>query len=93
MAAICQEVGADQYLSPVSARDYLLEDFGHFENRSISVCLHDYVHPVYRQVYDPFFSHASVLDVLMMKGREAMTVIQSGRRESQRLFREMEVGD
>lgn len=86
VAAICQAVGADRYLSPLGAREYLREDYESFESRSVSVELHQYVHPTYRQMHAPFMPYASSLDVLMMVGPEAMSVVRKGRRKACGLF-------
>lgn len=82
VALLCESVGARRYLSPVGAKEYLLEDIAEFESRGITVQLHSYEHPVYRQQYSPFEAYASALDLLMNEGSESLDIIRSGRLES-----------
>ena len=82
VAALCEAVDADCYVSPLGAKDYLTHDHDHFEARSISVELQGYVHPEYPQLHQPFIPYASTLDLFMMQGSQSMTTIRSGRRSS-----------
>jgi len=73
-ADLVRAVGGDEYLSGPSGRDYLdMNDFN-----GIDVVYHDYKHPVYKQMHEPFITHASTLDLLMNCGRESIDVIRSG---------------
>ena len=54
VSALCEQVGAREYLSPAGSEVYLLEDLSAFEQRQIEVALHIYEHPVYRQTLCPF---------------------------------------
>ena len=85
VAALCEAVGASDYLSPAGAEDYLLEDRGAFDNRHMKVWLHEYVHPEYSQAFQPFTPYASVLDLLFNEGPRAMEIIRSGRRPARPL--------
>lgn len=85
VASLCEAVGAARYLSPMGAKDYLVEDLVYFDDRSLVVELHGYVHPEYRQLHQPFIPHACTLDLLMMHGKDSMSIIRSGRREATRL--------
>jgi len=79
LAAICQRVGAEVYLSGPSGRDYL--DPAPFEAAGVRIAYHDYEHPVYQQRgSDGFVSHLSVLDLLFNCGPESMEILRSGRR-------------
>lgn len=80
VAALCQKVGATDYLSPAGAEDYLLEDRSAFDNHGIAVGLHVYVHPEYRQCFKPFEPYASVLDLIFNTGPEALAILRSGGR-------------
>lgn len=80
VAALCQAVDAQRYLSPSGAREYLEEDQSHFADRSIAVELQNYVHPEYEHFRQPFMAYASVLDLIMMQGSRAMSTIRKGRR-------------
>ncbi len=81
MAALCEALGADDYLSPMGAEAYLLEDRHAFDKRHIKVWLHEYVHPEYRQVFQPFIPYASTLDLIFNEGPRALDIIRSGRRQ------------
>lgn len=80
VAAICECVGADRYLSPAGAEDYLIEDKAAFDRRGISVLLHVYEHPQYVQRFAPFLPYASALDLIFNVGLAAGDVMRSGRR-------------
>lgn len=80
VAAICELVGADRYLSPAGAEDYLIEDKGAFDRRGISVWIHVFEHPEYVQRFTPFMPYASALDLIFNMGPAAAEVMRSGRR-------------
>jgi hypothetical protein len=85
VARLCENVGATRYLSPAGAEDYLIEDRGEFDSRSIAVGLHVYEHPTYRQCFQPFVPYASVLDLLMNEGEGAGAILRTGRRPARGL--------
>lgn len=85
VAALCEKVGANRYLSPAGAEDYLLEDRAAFDSRGIPVELQVYEHPEYRQCFKPFEPYASVLDLIFNTGPEALEILRSGRRHSRAL--------
>jgi len=80
VAAICRNLGADEYLSPSGAADYLLEEIKEFNNRNISVLFHNYEHPTYRQKFPPFLPFASAIDLIFNEGMKSIEIIRSGRR-------------
>lgn len=59
---ISRAVGADVYVSGPDGRNYL--DLDQFEEARIKVAYHDFSHPVYPQVFEPFLSHMSTVDFL-----------------------------
>lgn len=85
VAAICDRLGAREYLSPVGAEAYLREDRRAFENRGISVSLQEFEHPAYSQRFAPFLPFASALDLVFNLGPAAPQVMRSGRRASRPL--------
>lgn len=85
VAALCEAVGASRYLSPAGAEDYLLEDRPAFDRRGISVWLHVYAHPEYRQCFKPFEPYASVIDLIFNTGPEALAILRSGRQPARAL--------
>ena len=90
VAAICECVGADRYLSPAGAEDYLIEDKAAFDQRDISVMLHVYEHPEYVQSFDPFMPYACALDLIFNVGPVAAEVMRSGRRPARMLGENMQ---
>jgi hypothetical protein len=80
VAAICECVGVDRYLSPEGAESYLMEDKGAFDRRGISVWIHVFEHPQYVQRFPPFMPYASALDLIFNVGPAAAEVMRSGRR-------------
>lgn len=85
VAAICESVGADRYLSPAGAENYLIEDRNAFDRRSISVWIHAYEHPEYVQRFTPFIPYASALDLIFNVGPAAAEIMRSGRRPARTL--------
>lgn len=82
VAAICECVRADRYLSPAGAENYLIEDKHAFELRGIEVLIHMYKHPEYVQRFIPFIPFASALDLVFNLGPAAGEVMRSGRRSA-----------
>lgn len=85
MAAICEHIGADHYLSPAGSKNYLIEDKSSFDQRNITVWLHVYEHPEYKQQFSPFMPFASALDLIFNAGPAAPKILRSGRRSAQPL--------
>jgi len=83
LADICRKVGADTYLSPTGAMIYLIHEREPFEKAGVSVRIHQYVHPTYRQQWEPFLPHASTVDLLFNEGPRSLEIIRSGRRKSE----------
>jgi hypothetical protein len=70
---ILARVGADQYISGPSARDYIEKD--KFASAGIALEYMDYNYPEYPQLYPPFDPNLSILDLLFMTGPDAMHYI------------------
>lgn len=68
---ILRYFGASTYLSPPGSAGYLLEDAGLFQSAGIDVVIQSFRHPVYRQLYEPFCSHAAAVDAAMNVGWSA----------------------
>ncbi len=88
VAQLCASAGADNYLSPLGAAEYLQQDYMSFDKRDITVWLHQYEHPIYRQCFTPFIPYASVIDLLFNEGAASLSIIRSGRRQPIMLTRE-----
>lgn len=77
---LCRRLHADRYVSPLGSAVYLLSDLDLFADSGIDVEFQHYEHPEYRQLFPPFQSHASVLDLIFNEGGNAMPILRSGRR-------------
>jgi hypothetical protein len=74
--AFLKALGATELLEGSSGRDYL--DVALCERHGIRVRFHDYPHPVYPQLHEPFVSHLSALDLVLCVGDdEARRVLRS----------------
>ena len=82
VADLCRRMNIDLYLSPKGAADYLSVDRSAFDDRGVDIVLQNYVHPTYRQQYEPFVSHASCLDLIFNEGSQSLDIIRSGRRSN-----------
>lgn len=80
VAAICECVGADTYLSPPGAEAYLNEDRTAFDRRGIVINIHVFEHPQYPQCFAPFMPYASALDLIFNTGPAAGEIMRTGRR-------------
>lgn len=66
---ILEKVGARNYISGPSAKDYLEVEKLNARGISVEWMLYDY--PEYPQLHPPFDPHVTVLDLLLMTGSEA----------------------
>jgi len=80
LAEICGLLGANTYISPLGSADYLLNEMPILTERHVAVLFQHYEHPSYRQLFPPFHTHASVLDLLFNEGEKALPTVRSGRR-------------
>lgn len=76
---LCEYLRADVYLSPLGSAVYLTNQEP-FTAKGICVEFQHYEHPVYRQLYPPFVSHLSALDLLLNEGEASLSILRSGRR-------------
>lgn len=59
---ICKKLNTKTYISGPDGRNYLkLEKFN---EEKIKVIYHDFIHPTYQQLYSPFISHMSIIDLI-----------------------------
>jgi hypothetical protein len=79
LANICRKLGACQYISPLGSAVYLLEEMGCFRDCGVELVFQNYTHPVYRQLFSPFLTHACVLDLLFNEGGRSLEIIRGGR--------------
>lgn len=90
VAKLCEKLNATQYLSPVGAEQYLIEDRRFFDSRGISVWIQVYEHPIYTQCFSPFEPFACALDLIFNEGSKAPEIMRSGRRPARPLGRSTE---
>ena len=70
LVSICQQAGADRYLSGPAAKDYI--DENRFDSANIQVSWFDYSgYPEYPQLWGDFEHKVSILDLLFNCGRQA----------------------
>lgn len=78
LASICQEVGANCYISALGSKGYI-EESNAFEVANISIEYHTYNHPIYFQGKGEFLPFMAALDLLFYCGPSAsLTIIRSG---------------
>ena len=71
---ILEKVGATDYLSGPSARNYLEEE--KFVEAKIGLSFIEYDYPPYEQLHPPYNPYVSILDVLFMQGEKALEFIE-----------------
>ena len=74
LIAILEKLGADHYISGPSAHDYIEPE--KFAAAGIRLTYIQYNYPEYPQLYPPYDSQLSILDLLFMTGQKAMSYIQ-----------------
>jgi hypothetical protein len=75
LVAMCQQLGASEYVSGPSARAYL--DVAAFERAGIAVHWADYSgYRDYRQPYPPFEHQVSIVDLLLSEGAAAAAFLK-----------------
>lgn len=76
LAGICQQIGADHYVSGPAAKAYM--DLAVFETRGIEVSYIDYSgYPEYQQLFPPFEHGVSILDMLFNLGSGTRSKMKS----------------
>ncbi|MFQ5793030.1 MAG: WbqC family protein [Acidobacteriota bacterium] len=73
MIFVCQRLGAKRFLEGELGRTFM--DPVRFEAVGITLEFHDYKHPFYRQLFSPFISHLSVVDLLFNHGPESFDIL------------------
>lgn len=74
---LCRAVGATHYLAGPGADAYM--DKPRFEASGVRLEMQAFQHPTYRQVYEPFESNLSALDLLLMQGPNALATLRRAR--------------
>lgn len=75
---ICQALGADTYLAGAGADGYM--NVERFAQRGVRVVIQGFEHPVYRQLFNGFLSHLSIVDLIFNCGPESAEIIRKAPR-------------
>lgn len=76
LVGLCKQAKADRYLSGPAAKTYLNEDF--FAREGIAVDYMDYSgYQQHHQLYSPFESQISILDLILNEGPKATAYMKS----------------
>lgn len=78
---ICQELHADNYLSPLGSSIYI-EKNNMFDASGVVLKYQHFEHPHYPQLNGDFIPHLSIIDLMLNHGPDSLGIIRSGRRES-----------
>ena len=81
LANVCEAVGATEYFSPLGSAEYLLAEQDVLRRLGVDIWFQNYEHPRYRQLFTPFESFASVIDLLFNHGHEAVAIMRGGRKQ------------
>jgi len=73
IADLCHAVGATEYLSGETGIAYLDETL--LNSNGIALRYQRYAHPIYSQLFGPFVSHLSVVDLLFNHGPDSLAVV------------------
>ena len=74
--SMCQELGADVYISGQNGPHYLkLNDF---ELAKRQIAVQNYEHPTYSQLHEGFIPYLSVVDLLFNSGPKSRDIIMAG---------------
>ena len=74
LISICKQLGATQYLSGDSARNYISEK--DFSDQGIELEYQEYQHPEYPQRYEGFVPFLSTIDLLFNCGEKSMEFLK-----------------
>jgi hypothetical protein len=74
LVSICKQLGATQYLSGESARNYISEK--DFSDQGIELVYQEYQHPEYPQRYEGFVPFLSTIDLLFNCGDKSMKFLK-----------------
>ena len=64
----------DRYISGITGKKYLLID--DFKHHKIKLEFQNFQHPIYQQVFDPFYPNMAIIDLLFNEGNNAMNIIK-----------------
>lgn len=65
---------ASTFLPGVGSKSYINRN--EFEKNNIKLIFHEFKHPIYTQLYGPFISHLSILDLLFNAGPNSLKILR-----------------
>jgi WbqC-like protein len=75
---LCKTLGADRYLAGEGGHAYM--NLAEFEAAGITVEFQEFAHPEYAQVYEPFITGMSAIDLLFNYGHDGIELLRKSRR-------------
>ena len=72
-ALVAEAAGISEYISGPLCQNYM--DYAQLESADLSLLLHEYHHPEYRQLYPPFTPFLSVIDLLFNEGVNSLAIL------------------
>lgn len=74
---VCNEVGADEYISGPAARNYIdYNEYQKFKQENIDLYWFEFSHPVYPQLGNDFLPFLSAIDLLFNTGKKSRDYIR-----------------
>jgi hypothetical protein len=74
LVELTKAVGGDTYLAGGAGKDYM--DLSVYERAKVRVTFHEFSHPTYPQLFGPFISNLSVIDLLFNAGEKSLSYIR-----------------
>ena len=76
---ICNYFKAKSYITTVGSKSYLSGNEHFFKENKIELIYHNYKHPSYTQLFEPYSDYACILDLIFNEGHKSLSIIKSGR--------------
>ena len=76
---ICNYFKAKSYITTVGSKSYLSGNEHFFKKNKIELIYHNYRHPSYTQLFEPYSDYACILDLIFNEGYKSLSIIKSGR--------------
>ena len=76
---ICKYFNADEYLTTIGSKAYMVGNENLFQKDNIRLVYHNYKHPKYKQLFGLFIDYACILDLVFNEGEKSLSIIKSGR--------------
>jgi hypothetical protein len=76
LVALCRHFGAKVFYEGAAGKDYIDETL--FLDHGVRVEYQDYRHPEYKQLFGPFVSHLSAVDLLFNHGPKSLAILTGG---------------